>query len=222
MSPFRSTRRLGLIVSTLLAAQAAVALLTAAEFLSEIDLARRADHGGVSQAEVDLFYRQLRQLSVAAIVLFLVTVVFWLVWEYRAYANLESLGIVGTDTSPRGSVGWWFVPFANLVKPFRGVRDLWKGSGPGRFESWTVVPTWTVIGWWWATFLGSRVVVNAGITVREDATSGAGVAAGDRVAILGELVLATSAVLAILIVRSVDGRQAARAIEDEVPPRPDR
>jgi hypothetical protein len=222
MTPFRSTKRLGWVVSALLAAQVAVALLAGSRFLTEIGLARRVDQGGISLAEVELLDRQLRQVSVTAIVLFFVTAVVWLVWEYLAYRNLESLGTFGTDTSPRGSVGWWFVPFANLVKPFRGVRDLWKGSDPNRFEDWNVIPTWDLIGWWWAMFLGSRVVVNMGLSMRTDATTPSGVANGDRFAIVGELLLATAAVLAIRIVRSVVNRQAGRAVWDGVPPRPDR
>lgn len=222
VTPFRSTRYLGWVVSTLLAAQLAVALLAGSRFLAEIGLASRVDQGGVSAAEIDLLDRQLRQVSVTAIVLFFVTAVVWLVWEYLAYRNLESLGTVGTDTSPSGSVGWWFVPFANLVKPFRGVRDLWKGSAPDRSENWKMLPTWAVIGWWWATFLGSRIVVDMGLSMRTEASSLTGVVNGDRLTILGELMLATSALLAILVVRSVDARQGLRATWEGIPPRPDR
>ena len=56
---------------------------------------------------------------------------------------------------------------------------------------------------------------------RAEAESLTGVANGDRLAIVGELMLATSALLAILIVRSVDARQGLRGTWEGIPPRPD-
>jgi hypothetical protein len=57
--------------------------------------------------------------------------------------------------TPGWAVGWWFVPFANLVKPFQTVRELWKASDPGA-PDWWGSETLPVIGWWW----GGYVVFN--------------------------------------------------------------
>jgi heme/copper-type cytochrome/quinol oxidase subunit 2 len=46
------------------------------------------------------------------------TIVFFLIWEYRAYKNLSALNAQNLEHSPGWAVGWWFIPFANLVKPF--------------------------------------------------------------------------------------------------------
>jgi hypothetical protein len=220
--PITSTRWIGRVVSTLLAAHVVLALVAVARFLSEIDLVQRIDRGGITQAEVDELDRQLRQVSTIGIGLLVVTALCWLVWEYLAYRNLRELGATGRLVSPWGSVGWWFVPFANFVKPFVCIRDLWKASGTEPTAGWPTVQTWGVIGWWWATFLASRFITNIGLSLRDDAETIGAVTQGDRVVIFGELVLATSAVLAILIVRSIVDRQDARSIAPApVPPRPD-
>ncbi|QYO65100.1 DUF4328 domain-containing protein [Leptolyngbya sp. 7M] len=46
------------------------------------------------------------------------TIVLFLVWLYRAHKNLFSLKPTHLDFSPGWAVGWWFIPFLNLVRPY--------------------------------------------------------------------------------------------------------
>jgi hypothetical protein len=96
-------------------------------------------------------------------------------------------------------VGWWFVPLANLVKPFETVRELWKASHGVARRS---LNTWPVIGWWWALWLAGSAL-EWGIRRSDTPTDISGFITQDlwRLASLGfEL---GSAVLAIAIVRSI-------------------
>jgi hypothetical protein len=85
------------------------------------------------------------------------SIVFFLIWEYRAFNNLSALNAQHLEYTPGWSVGWWFVPFANLIKPFQVMRELWNESDPdfdeelGFLSSQASAPT--IIGVWWATFL---------------------------------------------------------------------
>ena len=42
--------------------------------------------------------------------------------------NVRALGANDLSISPGWSAGWFFVPFANLVKPFVAVREIWNAS----------------------------------------------------------------------------------------------
>ncbi len=54
----------------------------------------------------------------------------FLMWLFRTYKNLEPLGSENIRFTPGWSVGWWFIPFANLVMPFKAVRGVWSESDP--------------------------------------------------------------------------------------------
>lgn len=91
------------------------------------------------------------------IVLRICTIVFFLIWEHRAFSNLSALKAQNLEHSPGWAVGWWFIPFANLVKPFLVMRELWNESDPdfdeelGFLSNSTGTPL--ILGFWWATFL---------------------------------------------------------------------
>lgn len=85
--------------------------------------------------------------------IYLATCIPFGMWIYRANRNARALGAVGMKYSPAGSVGWYFVPFANLVVPFQAMREIWRASAnPGNPEA---APGTPLLGWWWALWLGN-------------------------------------------------------------------
>src|SRR5256885_11965282 len=48
---------------------------------------------------------------------FIGTMVAWLIWQYRAYANLRLIGSRQTVYTPGWSGGYWFIPTADLGRP---------------------------------------------------------------------------------------------------------
>ncbi|NCP19948.1 MAG: DUF4328 domain-containing protein [Erythrobacter sp.] len=88
---------------------------------------------------------------------FFVSVVFVAMWIYRAHANLRDRGIELT-TSPGWAVGWYFIPIANLFKPFQAMRELWSEShleddsygdpAPGEITAW------------WACWIVGNILAN--------------------------------------------------------------
>ena len=131
--------------------------------------------------------------------------------------------VIGLRFTPGWAVGWWFVPFANLVKPFQAMRELWKASGGE--ENWGHARTWSLIGWWWAAWLTAGVLGRIGGAVIGGATTLETVRSGGRVLLLTELVVLAAAILAIVLIRSVVDRQ--RRLRERIadagypPPRPD-
>jgi hypothetical protein len=84
---------------------------------------------------------------IGSVVARLFGVVLVLLWVYRAAANVEALGRPGLTRSPAWCVGWFFVPLANFVVPYRIVRQI--GVLSDSTGHWSA----RVVGVWWAVWL---------------------------------------------------------------------
>jgi hypothetical protein len=94
--------------------------------------------------------------------MFIAATVLVCMWMYRAHANLTALGTQDLDYTSGWAAGAWFVPFLNLVRPFRIMKEIWKGSDMSYMGStaWKVAPSPSIIGWWWAVWLISNFASN--------------------------------------------------------------
>jgi hypothetical protein len=139
--------------------------------------------------------------------LFLVHVVLFCFWLYRANANARALGAEGMRFSPGWAVGWLFVPIMNFFRPYQVVREIWKASDPHASSQWDQLPTPALIKTWWATSLLSYFeirLINPSIT-RELVTF---LMVGVAIKVLAQVV---NCLLAILLVRRIHHRQEAKA-----------
>jgi hypothetical protein len=217
----RPTRRIADAVVALLATQVFLLGAEALALLNRISLAERAREGHfVTLAEVDQANTLVVASAVVWFVLFAVTGIVWCVWQHRAQRNAIELAYGKLEFTPGWAVGWWFVPFANLVKPFQTVRELWKASHGG--HNGRVVTTWSVIGWWWGLWLGASVLgrfIARGGSLR----SPSDVIRHDTWEIVASGVTVVAAILAIKIVRSVvalQERAVAPPVLGPLPPMP--
>ncbi|HSQ65315.1 MAG TPA: DUF4328 domain-containing protein [Polyangiaceae bacterium] len=112
------------------------------------------------------------------------------IWIYRACANAWAFGSPMSIT-PGWAVGWFFVPFANLVKPFRAMKEIWFGSDPSAAG---ITPG--VLGAWWGTWIISGIVWN--VSSRID---------GSHLEVVAGLLTAVAAVFAVLVMRRVAANQ---------------
>ncbi len=129
--------------------------------------------------------------------------VMFSIWVHRAARNLVGLGRHGMTFTPGWCVGWFFVPFANLVKPLQAMQEVWRASGPEAREGyWATAPTTPLFGLWWATWLIGNCLANASARIDDVTTSGM-IGAG------GSILTAVAAIAAILIMRGIASRQEA-------------
>jgi hypothetical protein len=82
-----------------------------------------------------------------------VVAVLWLIWQYRAHANLRVL-VPGTRFHPVVGVALWFIPGVNLVGPPLAIRELWRASHPERAD-WRKAWTTPVLWLWWLSVLSA-------------------------------------------------------------------
>jgi Domain of unknown function (DUF4328) len=140
--------------------------------------------------------------------------IFFGIWIHRAARNLRALGRSGMKFSPAGCIGWYFVPFLNLVQPFKAMSELWRAS-EGDAESdgygwWTMGTSTSMLGVWWGTWIVGNIISN--ISTRMDDASASG-----SVGLVGSGLIAVAAVTCILLMRGVSARQSSAASRLGVP-----
>ncbi|MBD3218541.1 MAG: DUF4328 domain-containing protein [candidate division Zixibacteria bacterium] len=81
-------------------------------------------------------------------------------WFYRAHKNLRRARIPTIKHASGWTIGGFFVPFLNFVRPLTMMKETWKGSivmssirDP---EDTPYVKPGPKLGVWWGLFLGSR------------------------------------------------------------------
>ncbi|NYT39428.1 DUF4328 domain-containing protein [Sphingomonas sp. R-74633] len=83
------------------------------------------------------------------------TGILLLAWVYRAGRNLADLGVNDLEFTPDERVWWFAVPFANLVVPYQGMRELWNASR-GRRNLGETEPLVVI---WWGIWLARCVEI---------------------------------------------------------------
>jgi hypothetical protein len=207
-----SLRLRSALVQVLLAASILLDLSTAGLIFVEVALLGEVIGGRSTDIEaLQVNNDRIITLGTVGIVGLVVTAVAWWVWQYRAQANLVSVGRRSLDHGPWGAVGWWLVPVANLWMPFKTMRELWKASEPVEDPgAWTGLATWPVLGWWWALWILGNILQSAS-GFANDSEDLEAIRTADVTALAGLSCSVFAACLAIGVVRHISERQAALA-----------
>ena len=183
------------------------------------------------EGEADTSLWQLLQGLVYLLQLpvYLFTIVFFLIWLNRAYKNLAPLRAQNIEFSPGWAVGWWFIPFANLVKPYQVMQELWRESDPdfdagSGFLSNSVGTAPRYMMFWWAFWIISNIFSNISSRVYDPENMSTVQVSGYLFIITGILTI-IAAVLAIKVIRDITQRQDERyrnlgSINENQPPPP--
>lgn len=220
---YRSPRSLSFWTILLLAANLGIFLISALlgfiQLLLPYDMA--LDHGEVMS--IWLMFQGLLFLLLFPIRF--ATIIVFLIWLYRVYKNLTPLKASYTEYSPGWAVGYWFIPFVNLFRPYQVVQEVWRESDPdfepdmNFFSANTGTNSLLIV--WWLLFLASNVSQRFIDTTIESAEI------FPIVAIIAGILTSAAAYLAILIVKDITKRQEERAQKisspaiQEPPPPPD-
>ena len=144
--------------------------------------------------------------SVLDLIIYITTVVFFAMWLYRAYSNLRAFAPwPRLDYSPGWAVGSFFIPFVNLVVPYRAVRETWQKSVPPdeTLLSATNPPAWFPV--WWTFWLLASFAGN--ISMRLSFNEKVSETTATKVSIVASALFVVAALLAYLVVDAIDKRQ---------------
>ncbi len=128
---------------------------------------------------------------------FLLTVIVFLTWFYRAAKNAQGFASDPLTHGPGWAIGGFFVPFLNLARPYQMARQIETASG-GISSS--------VIGFWWAAFLVNNIIGNIEFRMSE-----AGDDAMFVMMAIGSLAGATAAFFCARMMFYIEALQAERA-----------
>lgn len=127
--------------------------------------------GTFSQSEAEANDTRQQVIGILYLVAYIVTGISFLKWIHRANKNCHGFGAQGMEFTPGWSIGYYFIPFINLYKPYRAMKEIWKVStNPPNWKNERGSP---LLGWWWALWLISGFVDQASfrMSMRADTIS---------------------------------------------------
>jgi hypothetical protein len=160
-------RRLSVVVSALLLGLAGLTLpwiFTTA--IPRYNGALLVSLGGTPDIDLELLGSWERSIAVGALLLALVTLAGWLLWQYQAHACLLELAAPAPVIRPERAILVWLLPVVNLFAPVHDIRKLWRASrltqGPHETRLIDVV---------WPAFVGAVVLAVTRIALTASGTS---------------------------------------------------
>lgn len=138
-------------------------------------------------------------------------------WIVLAHRNLDALGAQYLEFRPGWAVGWFFIPIANIWKPYQAMRSLWRSSHsvhrPEIQDDTWVLPTW------WALWLISSFLGNISWRLQRSATTAKDFTEVTQFALVeGVFDLLLCAVASILVARIWAAQDKQRANPEEFEP----
>ena len=95
-----------------------------------------------------------------------ITTVFFLVWTYRVNQNAHSMGSSDLEFTPKWAVLWYFIPFANLWKPYKALKETFMASFPDNSVPSDLVQRPIVLPIWWTFEILAKVAANPSAQIR--------------------------------------------------------
>ena len=91
---------------------------------------------------------------------YIATFIVFAMFTHRSCHNAHALGARGMEFTPGWAVGWYFIPFLNLFKPYQAVQEMYQALDPeAGSDDWRLlgsVPGF--VGWWWAAWIVSNIL----------------------------------------------------------------
>lgn len=173
----------------------------------------------LSAVEVGRLMSGASDLSIGGKLAYLTTMTSWMaafvamaalsgLWFYQVNRNAAALA-ADKSISPAWSIIWFFVPFANLVMPFKAMSETWRISlSP---TNWKNAPLPERVPFWWGLLLLSSFVNALGGFPGEAAADPGAALLGMELKVLGSCMAAAAALLLRRIVGEISQAQAATA-----------
>lgn len=157
----------------------------------------------------------LRNSDIVAIPVLLTMIACFIVvgmWIYRASANAHAISNELT-ISPGWAVGWYFVPFMNLIRPYQGMREVWLASHYR--GNWHGEPAPSLLGWWWGLWIVTNILGNLSFRLSMSAEPGTMV---EAILLIDLAAAALNVPLSLALIAIMRRTAAAQryAIQDEV------
>lgn len=98
-------------------------------------------------------------VGIIQLVIFVISGILILKWIYRANFNAYQLNASEMKFSPGWSIGWYFIPIANLWKPYQAMKEIWQTSKNP--QDWKNQGVSSLLPWWWFFWIVSSMLGQA-------------------------------------------------------------
>jgi hypothetical protein len=140
-------------------------------------------------------------IAIFQILCYVITAIVFGMWIYRANRNVRGFGAQGLEFTPGWAVGWYFIPFLNLIRPYQAMREIWQASSnPHRWASESGSPLLNV---WWVLWLTSNILGQVVFRMSMQAKEISELQALTMVALLSDVVDISLGIVAITLVSRV-------------------
>lgn len=137
-------------------------ILTFGSSYLQFELLERV-HGGLDYTDDELETNDLREgiVGLGAFVVYIISVVTFIMWFRRAYFNLHTIG-KNLLHKEGWAAGAWFVPILNLFRPYQIMDELYSetniivGKNFSEFEN----KSSALVGIWWVLWLINNFISN--------------------------------------------------------------
>lgn len=149
-------------------------------------------------------------VGVVQLLIYVVSSIWILRWISVACSNTRSLAAGPMKFSPGWSVGWYFIPFLNLWKPYQAMKEIWRVSAnPGNPD---IGDDSGLLSLWWFLYLVVSFSGNAAfrLSLRAEEVS-QWLAANVLTQISDVFGIPLAIVLMVMVRRIHDNQELARA-----------
>ena len=142
----------------------------------------------------------LFQFSIA-----IATIILFAMWIYRANFNARQLGAKNMKFTPGWSVGYYFIPFLNLWRPYQAMKEIWKASQNP--TTWEDEERGAILPWWWFFFLIAGMLGNASFRTTMSAKEIHELISATGITIASDLVSIPATIIALVLVGKIHEMQ---------------
>jgi hypothetical protein len=148
-------------------------------------------------------------VGIVQFALLIVTFITLLRWIYRSTKNLRALSGESMAFTPGWSVGWFFIPIANLVKPYQVMKEIWNASHKDEAAGHSIV------GWWWGLWLASSFIANIAPRLLLGAGDARGYAASSAAYIISDGLDVVVYTVMLIMISRIGAAYARNIVEPE-------
>ncbi|MBJ7608336.1 MAG: DUF4328 domain-containing protein [Candidatus Dormibacteraeota bacterium] len=211
---YRPTRTRSLVAASALGLWVLSAVLFLVAQLSRLSLANRILSGDLpTQADANASDTFVQNSFLFEVAVYILSGIVFLMWLHRIVANNRALGAKQLVYTPGWAVGWWFVPFANLVRPVQVVDEAWRAADPAVADSTRDSRRRSgsrglIAGWWTFWILGLVTSIGA---ISPNNVTPSSLHDSTVVAMVSLVLRIIACLLAIVIVITLTARQQRKA-----------
>jgi len=209
---FRDPSKITRILTTILWASLALDCIAVLSGLLEYHLLQEMQSGAITGSDMNTAANaddsRQRLIGIGQVATYVVTVIVFGRWIYVLNANKIPLGASGLQFTPGWAVGWFFIPFANLWKPYQAMKELWLVSADPLH--WQQQERGQLLPWWWFLWLLANILGQMSFRLSLHATDMSDFVAANVVSDLADSTSIALEIVAILLVGQITRMQLAR------------